>query len=215
MRLPSSLKGAKAPFSSISLSGATEVANAICGHMTALTKIGSRPRGRPNQVLRPPLRRPPASLLPLPRRTQEEFVAGHAPQAVNIPYMVQTAEGRAYNDQFLQQVEGRRGRRRLWPGRHGCTRLKPLLAPAPPSRRRPGWPLCAGSLSVRAQAAHPDLKPRCLVPRCQVRQAFPDKTAAQLCVTCGGGTRGTSAATVLAEEGYNVKCMPGEQGAQG
>ncbi|KAL4435424.1 hypothetical protein ABPG77_006186 [Micractinium sp. CCAP 211/92] len=79
-------------------------------------------------------------------RTDEEFAAGHAPQALHIPFMIQTEEGRAYNDQFLQQV----------------------------------------------------------------RQAFPDKAAAHLCVTCGGGTRGTSAATVLAEDGYDVKCMPGK-----
>lgn len=52
--------------------------------------------------------------------------------------------------------------------------------------------------------------PRCPPARPQVRRAFPDKAAAQLCVTCGGGTRGTSAATVLAEEGYDVKCMPGK-----
>ncbi|KAL4419824.1 hypothetical protein ABPG75_006922 [Micractinium tetrahymenae] len=79
-------------------------------------------------------------------RTPQEFAEGHAPQAINIPYMVATSQGRAYNDQFMEQV----------------------------------------------------------------RQAFPDKAAAQLCVTCGGGTRGTSAATQLAEEGYaSVKCMPG------
>lgn len=48
-----------------------------------------------------------AAAPPPPRRrcrTHEEFAAGHAPQAVHIPFMVQTAEGRAYNDDFLQQV---------------------------------------------------------------------------------------------------------------
>lgn len=33
-----------------------------------------------------------------------------------------------------------------------------------------------------------------------------------MCVTCGGGTRGTSAATLIAEDGYAVKCMPGAAG---
>lgn len=28
-------------------------------------------------------------------------------------------------------------------------------------------------------------------------------------VTCGGGSRGTSAATAIAEAGYAVVCMPG------
>ncbi|PSC70112.1 GPR1 FUN34 yaaH protein [Micractinium conductrix] len=78
-------------------------------------------------------------------RTAEEFAAGHAPGALNVPFMVQTADGRTHNPEFLAQV----------------------------------------------------------------RQAFPDKEAAQVCVTCGGGTRGTSAATLIAEDGYAVKCMPG------
>lgn len=36
----------------------------------------------------------------------------------------------------------------------------------------------------------------------QVRQAFPDPSQAKLCVACGGGTRGTSAAAAIAEAGY-------------
>lgn len=36
----------------------------------------------------------------------------------------------------------------------------------------------------------------------QVRQAFPDLSQAKLCVACGGGTRGTSAAAAIAEAGY-------------
>ena len=47
-------------------------------------------------------------------------------------------------------------------------------------------------------------------PLPQVRQAVPDKDGTQLCVTCAGGTRGTSAATAICEEGYGaVACMPG------
>ncbi|EFN53793.1 hypothetical protein CHLNCDRAFT_136465 [Chlorella variabilis] len=43
-----------------------------------------------------------------------------------------------------------------------------------------------------------------------VRQSFPDASGSHMVVTCGGGTRGTSAATTIAEAGYSsVLCMPG------
>ncbi|PRW33722.1 thiosulfate sulfurtransferase chloroplastic-like [Chlorella sorokiniana] len=79
-------------------------------------------------------------------RTPEEFQVGHAPGALNIPFMVQGPNGRTHNQQFMDQV----------------------------------------------------------------RSAFPDPSEAKLCVACGGGTRGTSAATAIAEAGYSsITCMPG------
>ncbi|KAI7836583.1 hypothetical protein COHA_009544 [Chlorella ohadii] len=79
-------------------------------------------------------------------RTPEEFKAGHAPEALNIPWMVSGPDGRTHNPQFMEQV----------------------------------------------------------------RQAFPDPSQAKLCVACGGGTRGTSAAAAIAEAGYSsITCMPG------
>jgi rhodanese-related sulfurtransferase len=51
-------------------------------------------------------RSPPARPLPPPatRRTPEEFAESHAPAAVNIPFMLQTDEGRKHNPEFLTQV---------------------------------------------------------------------------------------------------------------
>lgn len=50
----------------------------------------------------PPTRRPrPSALL---ARTPEEYTQGHAPGAVNIPWMLQTAEGRQHNERFVEQV---------------------------------------------------------------------------------------------------------------
>lgn len=160
---------------------------------------------------------PRPSTSPLPRRTDEEFAAGHAPQALHIPFMIQTEEGRAYNDQFLQQagIGGERAVRLTAPAER-------LLQGAHPSRQLPGslagFPAgCCVRRVLRTggrAVSHADCFPAARLSVLQVRQAFPDKAAAHLCVTCGGGTRGTSAATVLAEEGYNVKCMPGKGGVR-
>ena len=72
-----------------------------------------------------------------------------------------------------------------------------LPIPAAPSMHAPPLPIW-----------HPP--PICPLSLLQVRQACPDKDGTQLCVTCAGGTRGTSAATAICEEGYSaVACMPG------
>lgn len=90
--------------------------------------------------------------------------------------MVQTADGRTHNPDFLAQAS--------WPQPRV---VEPLLGQGHQARCQPS-----------------------LAAPLQVRQAFPDPATAQLCVACGGGTRGPSAAEAIVEAGYAaVSCAPG------